>query len=316
MESTASKSKEKVGMSSEEKFIFDTNGYLVVKGVLSPGEVKSANAAIDAHSHLFKERTGKLRNTVEGTPLGGDGRTGRSDVGGFLEWQPPHRDVFRSILAHPALIPYIHELCGEGYRLDHSPLIFTQRQGSEGFSLHGGPVNAQGQWDPILQYQCQQGRLYTNLLAVSVQLTDINPGDGGFCIVKGSHKAAFPTPPEMINGLAHTEHVYQPTTSAGDVVIFTEASVHGTLPWTSSEERRIALFRFAPATCGYGRAYYPQWPEKTYEGITEEQRAVLEPPYGNRLDRPKVDADNSVQIQKRTEFKKGFDKEVFGTEYF
>jgi hypothetical protein len=31
----------------------------------------------------------------------------------------------------------------------------------------------------------------TSLLAASIQLTDVGPGDGGFCVLRGSHKANF-----------------------------------------------------------------------------------------------------------------------------
>jgi hypothetical protein len=90
------------------------------------------------------------------------------------------------------------QLCGQGYRLDHSPLLFKQVQGSEGFSLHGGPLTEQGAWNPLLSYQFNHGRMYNTLLACSVQLTSTHAGDGGFCIVKGSHKSNFVCPPEMV----------------------------------------------------------------------------------------------------------------------
>mmetsp|Transcript_25187 Transcript_25187/g.42172 ORF Transcript_25187/g.42172 Transcript_25187/m.42172 type:complete len:354 (-) Transcript_25187:97-1158(-) len=303
-------------VSAEEKFLFDTNGYIIVKGVLSPEEVRAANSAIDVHESHFKERKGKLRNTADGTPLAGDGSTGRFDCGGFLEWERPHSTVFRSLLAHQRLLPYLHELCGEGYRLDHSPLLFKQRKGSEGFSLHGGPLTETGAWNPNLQYFYNHGRMYNTLLAVSVALTDTHQGDGGFCIVKGSHKSNFPCPPDMVNGLKHMEHAYQPVVAAGDVVIFTESTFHGTLPWAAEAERRVGLFRFSPATIGYGRAYYPTWPSKMYEEITPEQRAVLEPPYSARLDRPVLQVTGGTSVGRRVGFKKDFDEEVFGTKYF
>ena len=40
---------------------------------------------------------------------------------------------------------------------------------------------------------------------------------------------------------------------AGDALIFTEAVLHGTLPWMSEEERRTVIYRFAPAGTAYGR---------------------------------------------------------------
>ena len=49
----------------------------------------------------MEERKGELRNTRSGTPLAGDGVTGRRDLAGMLGWPSPDRDVFRSLLAHP-----------------------------------------------------------------------------------------------------------------------------------------------------------------------------------------------------------------------
>ena len=46
-----------------------------------------------------------------------------------------------------------------------------------------------------------------------------------------------------------------PGLEPGDVLFFTEASTHGTLPWSAEHTRRAALYRFAPATSAYGRAY-------------------------------------------------------------
>ena len=36
------------GLTPHEKFLFDLNGYLVVRGALSPDEVGDLNAAVDA----------------------------------------------------------------------------------------------------------------------------------------------------------------------------------------------------------------------------------------------------------------------------
>ena len=88
-----------------------------------------------------------------------------------------------------------------------------------------------------------------------------------------------------------------------------------------SHQRRVALYRFAPATQCYGRAYLDDkgmgWPEKMYDGLNDAQRSVLEPPYANRLDRPVAKDDHGeVDIVSRTKEKKEHDKLVFGTKYF
>ena len=143
------------------------------------------------------------------------------------------------MLAHPKLVPLLHRMVGQGYRMDHMPLLIAQEKGAEGFSLHGGPLTEQGHFNPHLQYRCAQGQIWNSLLAMSVVLTPHNPGDGGFCVVRGSHKLNFPVPASMMHGEAMAEHIYQPVTAPGDVVFFSEATVHGCLPWTARHQRRV-----------------------------------------------------------------------------
>ena len=125
--------------------------------------------------------------------------------------------------------------------------------------------------------------MHNGLTVVAFQLTDINPGDGGLCLVPGSHKGNFPCPATLRRGEAYQEFVRQITCRAGDCVIFTEAVTHGTLPWTAAHQRRTALFRFSPGNL----AYVPHaWPAGMLALMTPEQRLVMEPPYHSRLDRP------------------------------
>ena len=310
-------------MTPREKFLFDLNGFLVIRGVFTPEEIASANAAVDNHKANLMPRGDGLKNTKAGTPLAATGP--RNDMGGMLYWPKEQSSTFREVLTHPRLVPYYTALMGEGYRLDHQPLLVAQDANSEGFSLHGGPVVANGAPHPELMYRCFNGHLWTSLLAVSVQLVDHNPGDGGFCVVRGSHKLNIPVPEEMATGVdeAFAEHIYQPATKAGDVVIWSEATVHGATPWLGEHERRIAIYRFAPANMGYGRGYL-EIPEEAMSTLTELQRAVVQPPYSTRLERPLVTAAEATSVgaegpalkKPRSEAKKDFDKKLFGTSYF
>lgn len=308
------------GVSAADRYLFDLNGYIVLRGVFSEDAVRAANAAVDANLSSMHERSGKLRTSAlygrHSPGLAGDGTTGRCDMGGLLGWASPHHEPFREVLAHPGLVPFLHELLGKGYRLDHSPLLLQQRRGAEGHTLHGGAVTEAGGPAWPLQYQCAHGEMRTSLLTVCMQLTDTGPSDGGFCVVPGSHKANFPTPPALADYTDLTEHVRQPTPQAGDALVFTEAVLHGTLPWTSDAERRTIIYRFAPAGCAYGRGYLP-WPTDWLEGATEAQRAVLEPPYHPRMNRPFLNSDgDKCDAAPREDFKIEFDEKVFGTRYF
>ena len=78
------------GVSDLERYLFDLNGFLVVRGVFTPDEIAAANAAIDARTEAIVERKGDLRlGGSKGDPLAGDGDTGRADLGGMLGWPSP-----------------------------------------------------------------------------------------------------------------------------------------------------------------------------------------------------------------------------------
>lgn len=316
-------------MDKVSKYFFDLNGYIVVRNVFTKVEVAAVNAVIDKNAHKAQERkVAAVRNTTPNTPLAGDGVGGRQDLGGILEWGEDST-LFRSVLDHSRLVPYYEELLGRGYRMDHKPFAILQNRGSEGFSLHGGTVDcATGEYNPELAYTCVNGRLHCRLLAVSVCMADVGPGDGGYVVVNGSHKANFSMPPGMIEGLSHSEFVTQPVLEAGDVLLFSEGTVHGARAWNSDRQRRTVLYRFAPPTCAYGRAYDPHWPIRTYDvcygragcddvsfntvesperaaeleaqgyvqkwGLTARQQSVLEPPFALRADRRFLQATGEI----------------------
>ena len=306
-------------VSDVDKFLFDTNGFVIVKNVFSKKDLKAFHDAIDAHAHLIHERKGQLRLTAAKTPLSGDGKTGRKDLAGFLGWDTPHADPFRSVLAHPKLVPYLHELVGPGYRLDHNPLLIMQDPGAEGFEFHGGSTLDDGNWNHPLGYDFRHGKMRCNLLAFAVHLTDVEEGDGGFAIVRGSHKSNFVCPPSIKRYETATEHSYQPAVSAGDVVIFTEATTHGTLPWKGDAQRRNLIYRFSPANMSYGRgAMDDGWPASYLDGMSDAQRCVMAPPYHPRLNRVAVrpDATGVVKPAPREKHKVDFDRAVFKSDYF
>lgn len=298
------------------KFLFDLRGYIVLRQVLSETEVKLANEAINRHE--FHEREGSVRLATKESKFSGEG--GRYDMAGMLGWKNGDNEIFRKLLVHPKLVPYLHLLVGKGYRLDHFPLILAQNKGTEGFGLHGGPITSSGNFIPQLQYVCKNNEIYNSLLAVSFQLTDHNKDDGGFCVVPGSHKINFPPLHELMQGEdqeLNNECIVQPCTKAGDVILFSEATIHGCLPWKADYQRRVALYRFSPSHLAFARGYSDSWPSEFLDGMTDEQLTVMQPPYHPMYDRPCLNSDGSLgQPRTRSEEKKNFDKLVFGRDYY
>ena len=91
-------------MNATDKYLFDLNGYIVVRNVFTKAEVLTANSVIDKHASDAQERLhDDLRNTLPNTPLAGDGVGGRQDLGGILEWGADS-SIFRNVLDHSKLV--------------------------------------------------------------------------------------------------------------------------------------------------------------------------------------------------------------------
>ena len=137
-------------------------------------------------------------------------------------------------------------------------------------------------------------------------------------VVPGSHKANFPYPDSKaeLQDIADI-YGYQPECRAGDVVLFTEAVLHGAAVRNAITERRVALIRFGPPTCAYARGYINNHLE-FLDFLTPAQRAVVTPPYHLDLDRclPNEDGEGTNTPRVRRHDKKEFDKVVFNHEYY
>lgn len=265
-------------MTNDERYLFDLNGYLVVENVLTPEEVAQANKAIDRHLDRIKIRPPE--ESLSGGSPALTGVLGRGEMGGMLEWEQPWCDRFRAMLAHPRLVPYLNELLGKGFRVDHQIFLLAMEKGAEGFRFHGssGPG-----FDPNQYYIFRNGRMHNGLTVVSLQLTDVRPGDGGFALIPGSHKCNFAAPMSLLRYEAYQEQIRQVVSPAGSAVIFSEAVTHGTLPWVADHERRSLLTRYTAGNMAYVPAYpVPEWAD-------ERLRAVMQPPYHTRLSRPVLD---------------------------
>jgi len=200
------------------------------------------------------------------------------------------------MLAHPKVIPYLNTLLGRGWKLDHGVDLLNSVEGCEGLKLHGsGNLTFSGS----RFYAYQNGRMRCGLIVLQYSLTDVNPGDGGFCVIPGSHKGNFPAPDDIMTWEADQEVVFQPTLKAGDLVIFNEATTHGTLPWKGQGERRTLLFRYTPKYLHYsGGTYETHLPDWVSE-LTEAQQAVLEPPY--IYHHPLIEDDGVTVVKHRRE---------------
>ena len=86
-------------------YLFDLNGFIVVKGVLSAEEIQAGNAAIDAHHDAIRQ--GSQGSTAQDSE-GMAGTQGRGNMGDLLALPQPHRAAFTNLLACAPLRPLPH----------------------------------------------------------------------------------------------------------------------------------------------------------------------------------------------------------------
>lgn len=263
-------------MTDDEKYLFDLNGYLVIEDVLTPAELALANEALDTHGDQILPHPESLSGNA--APLGGE--RARGELRDVMELEDPYGPLFRHILTHPRLVPYLNEILGKGFRVDHMMFALTMDIGTEGFYLHGA---AGADFSPSEYYHFKNGRFYCGLTVVAVQLQDVNPGEGGFVVVPGSHKSNFDAPPSLTRYEKYQDNVREVPCRAGSAIIFTEAITHGTLPWKGRKSRRTLLTRYNRGVM----AYVPAPPMPEWAG--EREQAVILPPFHARLRRPTLE---------------------------
>jgi ectoine hydroxylase-related dioxygenase (phytanoyl-CoA dioxygenase family) len=285
-------------MNAKERYFWDLTGYLVLRNVLSQDELKAANDALDHYANHIEAGSQRQQNPE----LHGTGRLGLRDYN-VLQFEKPYCDPFRNMLAHPKIVSHLKVMCGDGFRLDHGPQFIGGVNGTAGGTQHGSGDPHK----PWVGYHHQNGNMYVGGVTVTWNLTDADPGVGGFGCVAGSHKSKYPMPSDVRYQENKMGCVSQVPMKGGDVLFFMDgAQTHGTMPWKADHMRRTILFKFAGRTSarsGPASALAPPetyWDHEVVDNMTDEQKAVMWGPYSNyRDDFPilTVTEDGVVQIE-------------------
>ena len=245
-------------MTDEEKFSFDLEGFLVVRNVLDAADLTQLNKIADR----FASEDGDL---VRGT----------STISRVSQWGPE----FQTLMDHDKIVPYLVELLGPKFRIDHDYCIFMKK-GAERGGLHGGETDTEADhW-----YRYRDGVMRNGLTVVTYFLSPAGPGDGGFACIPGSHKSNFVDrlPRDVRRFERDAHYVVQPEADAGDALIFTEALIHGTKPWTADHDRRALLYKYSPGHSAWSQGYYDP---REYADLTAQQQRLMAPPsVGRRPD--------------------------------
>ncbi len=221
-------------MNEEQKYLFDLQGYIVLKGVIKSDIVKKANEVL-----------GRLEQTLpEAYPpplcLGQPKTAENLYISNILEAD----EVFINFMDVPEILDIIAEVTAAPYRLNHTNSISRGGGGYTVMHMQGTPVH------PRNRYRCHNGQIISTVTKAVFPLLDAGPEDGCFAVIPGSHKSNFPRPwgqhPEDNPPLVGVP------ANAGDAIVFTEALTHGSLVNVSGKLRRTLYY------C-YSIGYMPDW---------------------------------------------------------
>lgn len=264
--------------SEMERYLFDLNGFIVIRNALSLDEVAACNGTLDevrdfvgdgwhGHVHLYNDPTRQegilLQQVYEAGPV----------------WQ--------RMIDHPSwfnkAVHFIGSDDPENFDGHHGPAFIDEcfasiRGPGQALRLHSG-----GHVGTIrTQYRFHAGRFHCGQVNVLVALSDIGPRDGATMVIPGSHKSNLRHPQTValdqrdqqtsVDGIEGAVEVHL---KAGDALMFVDAIMHGAARRVNPGQRRMTVYRYGPSW-GYFRHRFVPSPELLAR-LTPEQRRIVMP---------------------------------------
>lgn len=255
-----------------DDYMFDLQGFLILRNALDPAHLAALNRALDEFPELpWQGWHGHVQRFDNNAHAG-------CELQNILEAGEP----FERLIDHPAWIDRLRKYCGEddtyveGLFIDEN-FASIRRQGGF-FPMHSGGG------DGIVrnQFRLVNGKFRCAQINILMALTDVGPGDGGTYILPGSHKSSFPHPEFTLNwaervekGFVEFPGAFEVHLKAGDALLFVDACCHGATARTNPGERRVVILRYGVswANTRYGYRYS----DELLTRLTPERRKILQP---------------------------------------
>jgi hypothetical protein len=203
-------------MTEKERFLFETSGYLVIPGALTPGETADClDAAKRAHAPHPKGEWRQLGNTFENEPS------------------------IENLIDHPSVFGKVRALLGDYFILQSSwcTIVPPGFKGG-GFHQDGSGV-----------YEFRRLAVPTPLvqLRIGFFLTDqTRPDMGNMTMIPGSHNAALPLPRDEVKSADDLPICETITGKPGTALMFHQGVYHNGGPNHMDFDRYIMHMVYAP----------------------------------------------------------------------
>ena len=251
-------------LSEQQRSQWAIDGYLHLKGVLSPGEIE-----------LFTQEVDRMRQEPGWEPSP-DGPLGHYkwldhsvnvDPDGFMDRRDilPYHSAFIDLVDRPNVFDLIEDIMGPYLLLSMTQAIV--RSSNEKFK---GYTHTDG-GEALRRIRVTETSRPLALKALYF-LTDVNEPDSGcFTVFPGSHMRPFPE---------HADPIISPETpgavplygSAGDCILFPHSLWHGPGPNLSGRARKTLLYNYCQL---FVRSYDFETVSDVMERCTPRQRRLL-----------------------------------------
>lgn len=264
-------------LSEMEKYLFDLNGFIVLKSALSKDEVDACNLTLDG---MQDSEPGQWHGRVHGHNFTG------SHEGLNLQQIYEAGPAFEKMIDHPSWIDKVIQCLGTNepnFDNNHGPCFIDENFASirgrgQAIGLHSGG----DQRVTRCQYRCHDGKFHCGQINILTALTDIGPGDGGTMVIPGSHKSNFPHPEfaqaatsskaTSVDGITGAIEVHL---NAGDTILFVDAIMHGSAKRSNDGQRRIFVYRYGPSWGFFRHAYRPS--DELLERLSDRAKNIVMP---------------------------------------
>ena len=258
-----------------QDYLFDLNGYRILKNALSPEDLAEINGWVDARQ-AEELAEGQWVGDVECQSYQGhDGMSFHN----MIEAGP----AFRKCIDHPAWVDEVSRYVATDRQKLAIDENFLNVRAQGGFiGIHSG-----GHVPGFTScFRHHTGDWMVGMINVLMALTDIGPGDGCTTIVPGSHKS-HATHPALAGGgrwgtVANDDVSGDGATGmievhlkAGDALMFTDAACHGSTARTNPGERRVMIYRYVPSLMARRYNYVPS--EELLSELTDRQQSIIQP---------------------------------------
>jgi ectoine hydroxylase-related dioxygenase (phytanoyl-CoA dioxygenase family) len=215
------------GLTAEQKSFYQTNGYIVVKWLISREEA----AMYRAECHALAERLAKLRD-IDATwgaakSMAQDTKLLHSHDVQF------HSAAFARLIVDPRVMKVAQDIIGPNVQLHHTKMFIKPPEKGSPFPLH--------QDKPFFPHEND------SMIAAIFHFDDAPLEKGCLCVVPGSHKSDLPHEREGLWHLSPEKYPLSMATplpaQAGDVVFFSYRTIHGSGLNTSNEARTTMLLQ-------------------------------------------------------------------------